>query len=394
MKFLDTPLHPSADVRDWQQVSNALPQVLGHPPYSSFPSSVPAGNKRLLITASAACQLLPSDVCSAAPAPTPTAAACWSTGGFLLPFEQPLWLLEHETPPQHFHVLEKVVSLPFWFWGGFNPRRAVLCRLRFPLLYQKELTSCPVLLTKHCRKPCAYFTTVRGVKERQNPAGCKLCLWCLPIAGKSQCELTDVSHCLSHQQSHKHEHMVAAPVCTLAPPWGNPSSMACRQDLCKESPEGLGGQGVLLLLGQPALQHRCSPWELEGGRLLVSSLSFTARIEGQCLDMSSITTGLRGRAPKCSHLTRQKAALWKCYWSFGRTYWSSVKCFAMQTFFTLWYSHYSCCWGLYSFFSAIYYLSCYGYLDPNHYQYLLPIIVVSHFSNMTNSGNLRNANFK
>lgn len=46
------------------------------------------------------------------------------------------------------------------------------------------------------------------------------------------------------------------------------------------------------------------------------------------------------------------------------------------------------------FLSTIFYLSCYGNLDANHYQYLLPIIVVPCFSNVTNGGSLRNANFK
>jgi len=46
------------------------------------------------------------------------------------------------------------------------------------------------------------------------------------------------------------------------------------------------------------------------------------------------------------------------------------------------------------FLSTIFYLSCYGYLDANHYQYLLPIIIVPHFSNVTSSSSIRNANFK
>lgn len=53
-------------------------------------------------------------------------------GGFLLPFE-PCRLPEHETPPQHFHVLERVVSLPLWVFGCFKPRRAASCRLHFLL---------------------------------------------------------------------------------------------------------------------------------------------------------------------------------------------------------------------------------------------------------------------
>lgn len=77
---------------------------------------------------------------------------------------------------------------------------------------------------------------------------------------------------------------------------------------------------------------------------------------------------------------------------FGRTYCPSMKYIAMQTSSSI--QPLLLLSGSMQFLSTFFYLFCYDYLDPSHYQCLLPIIIVPHFSNVANSGSVRNASFK
>lgn len=62
-----------------------------------------------------------------------------------------------------------------------------------------------------------------GNEGETRSAGSELCLWCLPRAGQTRCELTHVSH-PGHQWSHKRG--MATPVCAPELPPGNPAGMA------------------------------------------------------------------------------------------------------------------------------------------------------------------------
>lgn len=235
-------LSPHSSLGVWHQqwvavclhcASMLLFSVMGHYPLPSF--LVPAGTKHLLITALITCQLLPYGASGAAPS-APTAAVSWSTGEFLLPFA-PLGLLKHETPPQHFHVLERVVSFPFRVLGFFNSRRAAHCRLCFLLLYQKEpaLKGCPVLVTKCCRKSCATFSIVRGGRPKAH-----LKVSCDSVV----CPLLAKTHHMNQLVFLGHrKHMTAALICAPGLPWGNPGGMVHSYGMCRVSPEGQGSVG-------------------------------------------------------------------------------------------------------------------------------------------------------
>lgn len=143
-------------------------QGLRTPSHPLSPSVVPEGTKWLLTPPGA-------DTQGAAPSPTPTALVSDSTGGFLLPF-MPHWLLEHETPPQHFHVLERAVSLLFRVFGCFNPRRAAPCRLHLLLPHQHEPAqrSCPILVMSAVGNP----VLLRPGGRKRDKVGGKWCLQC------------------------------------------------------------------------------------------------------------------------------------------------------------------------------------------------------------------------